>query len=1240
MGLLNGEFSIKDENTDSDTRIFVEEYKRPKFLVEVAPPKGTYRVNDSVKVEGNAKSYAGNSINGATVNYRVFRSANIPMWYTDYMPRIWPPYPQQEKVIIYGTTTTDENGKFIITFPALPDNSIPRSAHPVFNYSVYADVTDINGETISSNTRVNVSYESMKLVLDLPSRIHTDSLKNLTVRSTNMNDSFEKAGVKLALYKLNAPSKIFRDRYWEQPDQFVMSRDEYYASFPLDLYSDENNKVKWTKGNPIAEISGTTSADGEFKDPGKIAEPGWYLIEASTKDKYGDSVQDKKYVLLYNDKIVSPESVAMLNADKTDVQPGEKVKYDLKSNIGEVNVIHEVVKNKNAKTDLINTSKNEIGTVLNISESDRGSIIVKVAFVKNNRFYTDNLTIGVPFKNKELKIDYITFRDKTLPGSDEKWKVKVSGLKGDKVAAELLTSMYDASLDELHKHQWALPNIWSMENDYSAWNGKTDFFAGESDQRNNYEEEENPVTKEYDRLKTTEEQVFYARDSKLYGARAPSVAANGMMRTLQGKVQGIAIVTEAAANQSNEIYDTALDQTYNKNLPPPSIQPRKNLNETAFFFPDLKTDSSGNVEFSFTSPEALTKWNWRMIAHTRYLAFGFGEKSVVTQKQLMVQPNAPRFLREGDSIDFSVKVANMSAQAISGLASLQLFDPSTGKEVTGMINKIHQSIKFNAPSGQSVPLSFTIKIPTTYAQPLTWRVIATAGTKDASLSDGEEDIIPVLSNRMLVTETITLPVRGQNTKSFKFEKLLKSGTGTSLKNKALTIEFTSNPAWYAVQALPYLLEAKDENAEQIFNRYYANALASNLANSFPKLKSIIEKWKNSDTSAFLSNLQKNQDLKNILLEETPWVLEAKTESQQKKNIALLFDVVRMSQELKSALDKLNEMQTESGAFTWNKGGYPDRYMTQYIISGMGKLKKLGAIPTSDLAKINILTSQAIAYLDNEIKRDYALLKKNNKKLPNTYIGYDPIHYLYMRSFFTDIAVPGDVFNAYNYFRNQVKQGWVKQNTYMRAMIALSLQRTGDPQTAKKIIAALKESSISNEEMGMYWKDMNGGYYWYQAPVETQSVLIEAFSEIAGDNNAIADLKTWLLRNKQTNNWKTSKATADACYALLLQGENWLSDETPVNIQLGEKTISSPAHAEAGTGYFRTSIPVDSIKPSMGNVTVNLQSNSHSQPSWGGVYWQYFEDLDKITSAATALKIEKEIIRTEKYRPWTRYRSDR
>jgi uncharacterized protein YfaS (alpha-2-macroglobulin family) len=331
----------------------------------------------------------------------------------------------------------------------------------------------------------------------------------------------------------------------------------------------------------------------------------------------------------------------------------------------------------------------------------------------------------------------------------------------------------------------------------------------------------------------------------------------------------------------------------------------------------------------------------------------------------------------------------------------------------------------------------------------------------------------------------------------------------------------------------------------------------------------------------------------------------------------------MSSELRSTVARLQEMQVESGGFVWFKGGPEDRYMTQYIISGMGRLKKLGALDKSSGDLVNNIIRKGVSYLDNEIKKEYNQLKKTKSKLPAGFIPNIPAYYLYMRSFFTDIGVPGDVFAAYNYYRNQSKQSWQKQNTFLRGMIALSLARTGDPQTARKIMAALKETAIIKEEMGMYWKDMTGGYYWYQAPVETQAVMIEAFTEVSNDTGSVADLKTWLLKNKQTNNWKTSKATADACYALLLRGDSWIGSEPKVSIRLAEKLIE-PSAIQAGTGYSKTFVPGESVNPDMGNISVTISDLPNKQPAWGAIYWQYFENLDKITPASTPLKIEKQL----------------
>ncbi|MBI2729510.1 MAG: alpha-2-macroglobulin, partial [Sphingobacteriales bacterium] len=321
----------------------------------------------------------------------------------------------------------------------------------------------------------------------------------------------------------------------------------------------------------------------------------------------------------------------------------------------------------------------------------------------------------------------------------------------------------------------------------------------------------------------------------------------------------------------------------------------------------------------------------------------------------------------------------------------------------------------------------------------------------------------------------------------------------------------------------------------------------------------------------------------------------------------------------------------------------DRYITQYIVTGIGHLQKLGAVPVSSQEKIKSILKTAIPYLDKKLKEDYDYLVKHKVNLKQNNLGSIQIQYLYMRSFFLETEPNKSTNQAFKYYWDQSEKYWIKQNKYMQGMIALALHRLFPvptnsnkfKNTSKDILASIKDNSIVSEEMGMYWKDMSGGYYWHQAPVETQALLIEAFSEVANDNKTVDDLKTWLLKQKQTQNWKTTKATAEACYALLSPptprrgdaGISLLDNEPVVEIKLGDYSISSAKQSEIGTGYFKEKIDGKDMRNDMGNISVNVSSpvvGGQVGAAWGAVYWQYFEDLDKISSAETPLKLSKKM----------------
>ena len=1246
---LNGEFNIDVKELENSSVSFsVEEYKRPNFYIEFEKLKGSYRVNDTVQITGFAKAYSGNNIDGAKVKYRVTRIARFL-----YSWMFWRrSFPQTQPLeITNGEITTDADGKFKIKFAAIPDMSIDKNTDPVFDYKVEADVTDINGETRSGNITIPVGYKALNLQIILPQGdvVNIDSLKNIFINSKNLSGESENVNAAVNIYKLQPPERLIRQRLWEQPDKFIFNKNEFIQYFPHDEYTDESKKESWPKTQIIFQKNDSTNQPSTFNLQQSNFKQGWYVIEATAKDKYGQEVKDVKYFQVFDAKTDSlPAPAYAWNfAEKNYLEPGETAHLVTGTSAQNLFLIQEVDQSRShgePQTNFYTLSNNKKTFDFNISENDRGGFGVNQFFVKDNRFYAVSNNVYVPWTNKELNISFDTYRDKTLPGSEEKWKVKITGNKGEKVAAEMLASMYDASLDQFKSHSWSDLNIWPNYSGYNTWTGNQNFTFVQSFEKYWNEEFIQQKEKRYDALNYIPGNNYL--EGKVSGIQIRGItaidnnnigipgAASGIVQRKSNLSDVVVIGYEAKykanGNTKNEDSTFGMNQSQEKPIDQSQIQIRKNFNETAFFFPELRTNKEGNIEFSFTMPEALTQWKLMTLAHTKDLASGYATKTVITQKDLMVQPNAPRFLRESDRMEFTAKIVNTGDKEVSGQAEFHLLNASTMNPVDGWFKNISPSQNFKVAAGQSTLVKFSIEVPADFNNAVVYKIIAKAG----DVSDGEEEAIPVVTNRMLVTETMPLPMHGDGIKNFKFEKLINSEKSETLTNYGLTVEYTTNPAWYAIQALPYLMEYPYECAEQTFNRYYANAIATKIVNSSPEIKAIFEKWKTTDTAALLSNLQKNEELKSVLLQETPWVLQAQSEAQQKKNIALLFDMAKMSLQLESSLNKLAEMQSPNGGFVWFKGGPDDRYITQYLVTGIGHLKKLNALPLFQESELKLILNKAIPYLDKMLKKDYDDLIKYNTKMENNNLSTIAIQYLYMRSFFPEYPIAKETKTAFNYYREQSKKYWLSQSKYMQPMIALSLSRTNDNQNAQAIIKSLKENSIYNEELGMYWKEWNrGGYWWYQAPIESQSMMIEAFSEIEKNKKTIDDLKTWLLKNKQTNNWKTTKATAEACYALLLQGTDWLSEEKMVTIKSGNTSFNSKDEKqEAGTGYFKRKIDGDKVKPEMGNISVTVSSpdnQSTNKPnnassSWGSIYWQYFENLDKVTFSETPLKLSKKL----------------
>ncbi|WP_090375060.1 alpha-2-macroglobulin [Dyadobacter sp. SG02] len=1206
---------------------YVEEYKRPRFAVEFDTLKATYKVNETIKASGKAMAYAGNAIDAATVKYRVVRMARFP--YAWLRKRWWAS--EEPMVITYGETVTDASGHFHLDFEAIPDRKVDPKTDSVFDYTIHADVTDGNGETRSAETTVSVSYKSYVLKVEIPSEMEASQFKSLTIRTENLAGVFAPAEATIRITRIMPENRLIRKRYWERPDLFAMSKNEFTASFPHDEYDRETEMENWeTAGIPVSK---TVSLQPDSPIP--VSEfnlsAGMYKIEISSTNAAGEKLTEVKFTELKDpgtNKPPYPQYIAATPA--APAEPGDKASYTLGTSVDKASVI-STTNRKSGPAGFSYLTLNEELKRFDYTpkEEDRGGYQVDYVFVKHNRIHTYTESIAVPWTNKDLQIEYATFRDKTLPGSKETWKVKISGYKKESLAAEMLGSMYDASLDQFYPHQWRKPYIWPVRFGLGGWSDSGNFNDTNADIQYDESGEYKSFEKRYDEL---------ISGLHTFGSYPPSSpVGGGNARYMRSVAKASLAVPKSAPIAAEEMADSSVmtgetnanevekvgygvlrdPKASQEKQPAPAI--RTNFNETAFFLPDLKTDSEGNITFSFTMPEALTRWKFQALAHTQELALGYSSKEIVTQKDLMVQPNAPRFLREGDKISFPVKVANLSSEAVNGEVSLLLFDTETNDALDKHFKNEKPSSRFSIAAGQSNTTLFTLEIPKGFTKMVTWRAVAKAG----NLSDGEENLVPVLPNRMLVTESMPISMKGNGSKHFTFEKLLDSSKSKTLTNQSVTVEYSSNPVWYAVQSLPYLMEYPYECAEQTWNRYYANSLASHIANASPRIAEVFKSWKGTD--ALQSNLAKNQELKSLLTQETPWVLAAKTEEEQKRNIALLFDLVRMENELNGSMLKLREMQSPNGGFVWFKGGPDDRYMTQYIVTGIAHLQKINALHSSQAGNINAILEKALPYIDKRIQEDYDQLVKSKSDLKKYVPGPFEIQYLYARSFFKK-PIPAATQKAYQYYRERARLTWVSQTKLLQGMTALICHRTQDAKTANQILESLRQTAIRNEELGMYWKTNQRGWWWHEAPIERQALLIEAFQEIANDPATVADLKTWLLKNKQTNNWESTKATAEACYALLMNGSDWLAESPSASVRLGDKEVSSKDEkTESGTGYFKKTIATD-ITAQMGNidVTVNGGSASSQLPTWGAVYWQYFEDLDKITFAETPLKLSKQL----------------
>lgn len=1207
---------------DSRRNIRVEEYKRPKFEVGIDPIAGVHALNDTVVVTGRAIAYAGSSVDNATVTFAIRRNARFPFWGRWYDPIPSSPAAYLEN----GTVRTSGDGSFTIRFVARPDASIARGSIPLFTFTVEARVTDINGETQDARTSITLGYVSTSLELTVPEIMEIGGSQVARIVTTNLAGRPIPFTVGIRVERLMPPSRLTRTRILDSPDRFSMDEPLFARLFPLDARSVDSSDLRfWRMERVVIDQRLSTDSSGMDSIGLQGLPEGAYRITVAGLDRSGDSIVASRTVTVHQRGRLPYPTRFILIPGRLSLQPGDTMRLQVGSSLPKCYVRYRIAHQSSVAVD----SEIEVGGGMKeiripITERFRGGGVIDLFAINDNRLTTHRVIVDVPWTNKELRVETRTFRNRLTPGSDETWSFTIRGPGKERVAAEVLATMYDASLDAIMPNYF--PTFSWPSSAMGQWRdgrnvGTT---TGSINWSRNWNAFESVPGHGYD--------AFAIMHRRLEG---PGGGANGNryeysqsdgydMESMDGNLRAMkaspppppppsAASGGASADSSNAArYD---DSDHNRELIAQPI--RRNLVETAFFYPALRTDDSGNIVFTFTVPEALTRWRMNMFAHTIDMKVGSSQATTVTQKELMVLPNIPRFMREGDTVVLSSRISNLADRDLSGSVTLSIVDAVSNRSVDQAFGLTQPVVPFTASRKGSTSASWRIIVPPGSGVVL-YRIVAKAG----AFSDGEEGPIPIIPNRMLVTETLQLNIRGGTTRTAELPKLLRSGTETTARSVRLTLSMTSNPAWFAVQALPYLMEFPYECAEQTFNRYYANTLASEIVSNAPRIRNVFESWRGTD--ALESALQKNTELKGLLIQETPWVLAGANETERKKRLSVLFDLNRMRSEIAGALGRLAGVQRNDGSFGWFPDMPGDRYMTAYIVAGFRRIASRRGAGLSD-PEMSIV-ARAAHWLEAEIAADYERMK-NTKDVDMSadHLGYLEIQYLYALTVpnADDNAEPSE---AHDFWLSQARRYWTGRPLMTQAMIAIALYREGDTITANAIIRSFRERATRSDELGMYWRG-NGGWFWYDAPIETHATLMEAFSLIAGDQKELEEMKIWLLKQKQVQDWGTTRATADACHALLMTGTNLLESNEGVQVTIGGITIdpmSNPdLRIEAGTGSYSVAWTGGEIKPEMGRVTLRKDDPGIA---WGALYWQYFEQLDRITPASSPLSIEKRLFR--------------
>lgn len=1160
---LTGYFSLRAADTSVSFK--VEEYKRPTFDVTFEPVKVEYQVGDSIEVVGMAKTFAGAPVQNARVHYNISRSY---AWVWRFMGR--------GSARWEGEAMTDADGKFSVPVHFEIDSDRRESPLWYYTYNIQADVTDGAGETQQANLSLPLGSTSMVLNMDnLPDNLVKE--KKLEIKLTAMNLSGEPVDTPVT-----------------------------YQVVEMEEQKDGQEK----EGRKV--LTGTVEANKSFVPEAIYALPsGNYRLKLSAKDTQGRECTASKNFLLFslNDKRPPFVITDWFYQDGLEFDAASPATVYIGSSEKNVYLLYDVFAgNKRLESKRIELSDSVVSFRFPYKKEYGDGILVSMAFVKDGRLYSHNARIMKPAPEKKLQLKWTTFRDKLRPGQQEEWKLTVLYPDGSPAEAEMLATMYDASLDKIysaHKLDFGVDFHYVVPLTY--WNT--------SYMRNAYLYVDFPLKRlravplEYSELiipstgRMEAMVVGYGGSPRATLAGALKIrgrsAANAVMN--QEAVTDMVLQEEMVETSAQEKVEMGSSEELAETG---DIQIRENFAETAFFYPQLRTNEKGEVSISFVLPESLTRWTFMGLAHTRNVDYGKIEATATASKEFMLQPNMPRFVRVGDKANIAASLMNLSDKGVKGTVRMELFNPETEKVFYS------QKQKFDVKGGETGHVNFTFEVSDKYAV-MACRMVADGDT----FSDGEQRYIPVLTDKQWVTETVPLNVNGEGAHTFSLENLFNKHSKTASEQR-LTVEFTAHPAWYAVQALPVVAHPQNEDALSWATAYYAHSLAAYIVKENPRIKQVFDSWKaqGGTKETFMSNLQKNQELKNILLAETPWLAEATNEAEQKQRIATLFDLNTMNSQLAVSVEKLGELQNADGAWSWYKGMQGSRYVTTQV---MEMLVRLNALTHQDAdSRMQPMIQKGFEYLGKQAAEEYKSMKEAEKKGA---VGIRPseqvLRYLYICAL--DGKAPVDE-KVNRYFIDKLSGEGKELTIYEKALGAIILQQAGKVAEAKLFMQSLMEYSVVTDEMGRYFDTPKARYSWFSYKIPTEVAAMEAIQRITKDTKAIDEMKRWLLKQKQTQTWETPIATADAVYALMATGaSDLLANTGGVEITLGKEVIRTPA--DDAIGYIKKTVSGDVM-----NIKKVRVDKEGAGMGWGAVYAQYLESMDQIGEQGNGLSVSRQL----------------